>query len=345
MQEVQRFDYDDAARARDYVADRLRERGLDPNRIQEGLTLGSGLGNFPLDHMGLKDGGGESSPLTIPFATVFQHLNEVEGRPPISIPEEGVKGHARQLIIGPLDGAGEDLIVAQAGREHPYEGISLRRATFWLRVMQLFGTKLWVGSNASGIVTPDTLTVPSLMLVESSLDEADFAGPLVGLNDERFGPRFPHHSDRFSPTLLEAFQRSADHLGLGRLPQGMYVRSMGPHYESPEQVYDLRARLRRIWEEAAAQPGESRFRGGVTGVVGMSSTYEIDVTQHASQSSRFPAFRRGRGLVSVSTNYSASLGPNGIEAPSNHDEVTQNARTVEERFGQLVSDVIVASRE
>ena len=333
-----RFDYDDAARTAEHIRGRLKEEEREEGSIREGLTLGSGLGGFVADHMSR-----DEAPLEIPFEEIFALLNRVEGRPTIEIPEHKVPGHAQRLIIGHLTGTNEnDLILAQSGREHPYEGVSLKRSTFWLRVMQLLQAEAWIGSNASGVLTPDTLTPPAIVLVESALDMGN-DNPLYGPNDDRFGPRFPHQSDLYSAAALADFEAAAKAHGIS-IQKGMYVRLPGPEYENPETVYRLRGVLRNVWEEAGMNPDETRFRGPVIGVVGMSSTYEALVAKHASQSTKHPAFTRGISLLSATTNYSGSVGPKGFVGPSNHDEVKREALGVQENFGRLVREGMIRMR-
>jgi purine nucleoside phosphorylase len=120
---------------------------------------------------------------------------------------------------------------------------------------------------------------------------------------------------------------------------------MGPMYESPEQVYLLRAMAEQIWNNGREQPGESRFNGNPVAVVGMSTTPDIQVMTHASQAvGDFNAFKHRVGL-SVATNYSASLGPNGFVAPSTHAEVQAAGRSIQEVFGKLVAELITNSSQ
>ena len=341
-----RFDYDDTARTRDFILGKLREQGRSEGKVREGVTIGSGLGGFAVDHMGAstkETPHPENGPVEISYQEIFRMLNRVEGRTPIELLKDHVPGHAQKLIIGNLmETPEDDLVMAQSGREHPYQGVDLKRATFWIRVMQLMKAEAWIGSNASGILTPNTLRAPSILLVDSTLDLTSQT-PLLGVNDERFGPHFPHKSDLYTASRIDAFEEAARQLGI-QVNRGTYLRAMGPDYESPEQVYLFRNMLRALWEEAGAQPGENRFKGEVTGAVGMSSTYEALAARHAQLSQKNPAFENGLSLLSVATNYSASAGPNGFVKPSNHEEVKQEAAAVQKDFGLLVREGILRTR-
>lgn len=325
------YGYDDAYKAMDYVWGEIGDCDMDPHNVKDGLILGSGLGGFVNEHM-------EQSFCELPFAKIFEHLGIKQhstNAPP---------GHAHKLIIGHLKDTSPDrLVIAQSGREHPYEGISMQRAVFWLRVMQLLGVETLLGSNAVGIITPKTLKIPSLMLVHSHIDTAD-DNPLVGSNDDSFGPRFPHMGDLYPQTSRALVKNVAKRLGFP-LAEGTLCRTKGPNYESAETIYDLRAKLNALWEQGSKQPGEIRFASDPVGAVGMSSTFEHVVAQHASQSTGDPAFRRGRAHISVATNYGAGLSENGLGSFPNHTEVETNAKIVQDRFGKLIREVILELRK
>jgi len=177
----------------------------------------------------------------------------------------------------------------------------------------------------------------------NSMHDMVGGNPLNGHNDERFGPRFAHQACVFPEDTRNFVKQNAANLGIP-LKEGTYFR-WGPMYESPEQVYLLRAMAEQIWKNGIMQPDETRFTGDPVAVVGMSTTPDIQVMTHASQAQGdFQAFKHRVGL-SVATNYSASLGPNGIVAPSSHTEVQEAGRSIQEIFGKLVAQVIANSSQ
>lgn len=188
-----------------------------------------------------------------------------------------------------------------------------------------------------------TLTPPALVLVHSDQD-CGSDNPLIGRNDPRFGPRFPHMGDLYPAATRAVIRTAAAREGI-EIKEGMYVRVMGPNYERPEDVYRMRAQLRDSWREGSLTGYDRRF-GPVrpVGVVGMSSTFEQIVAQQATQSDAHPAFRRGRAYMSAATNYAASLGLKGFVAPSEHSEVEENAALVQDKFGRLVRETLLALR-
>ena len=314
----------------EYVSKRAEDHGLNPELVNELLRIGSVLGGFTAQHMNGEKVGDPSGPVAIALNELFQEM----GLPEMT---EKVPGHANRLLIGPLDGdSSGNLVMAEDGCEHPFQGVSTARATIPVRIAQLFGTESWYGSNAAGIITPGTLDEGDIMAAFDDLGQND--SPLIGPHDPALGLRFPYMSDVYPQETMELFRKVAERLGI-ELKEGVYARMMGPTYERRAQVYALRDLLERIWAQAAKQPGEWAYKNEPTGTVGMSSVYESETAMDASLSPN-RAFHKHRGLLSLATNYSSALGPRGFVVPSNHDEVTRAAEAAEERMGGFVKEVI-----
>lgn len=325
-----RFDYEEARFAADDVIKLSKERsGIDfSGKKVDGVILGSGLGDFANEQL--------TQTAEISFNEIFSRGKPQDRLGRSGKAKDGVEGHAKKLIIGKLKDGKDRIVIAQSGREHPYEGVSTRRATFWLRVMQLLGTETLIGSNASGILTPTHLKPTDLVLVHSDLDLGN-DNPLEGTNEDQLGPRFPHMADLYPESTRKLAKKISSELGSG-LQEGMYVRVRGPNYERKEDVYRLRREVEGIWREGSA---DERFSGPTIAVVGMSSTYEQLVAQHATQSSRYPAFQKGRAYISVATNYAAGLSEKGQVAPPTHSEVQENADKVKKKFSALVRELLL----
>ena len=337
--QLNEYGFADAKKAVELIRNKTRQQGMNPDAIKDGIILGSGLGNFTKDYLEDTSTDGLSSQVIIPYAEIYKSLGRLD-----SIGE--LAGHSKQLIIAPLKGtSAERLVLVLAGREHPYEGVSGRRATFFLRVMQLLGVQTLLGSNAAGIITPNTLEPPALVLTHSNEDLAISAdSPLIGVNEAAFGPRFPHLLDLYPAKTRQLIKKVAQNLNIP-LKEGTYIRFKGPNYESPEEISRVVSMLENMWRIGKSRQGEERFSDEAVGVVGMSSTYEALVLQHATQSTEYPAFLAGRAFISVATNYAGSVGPDGFVEASTHDEVKENAAIVQDQFCKLVKESILELRK
>ena len=65
------------------------------------------------------------------------------------------------------------------------------------------------------------------------------SNPLVGPNDERFGPRFPDMSEVYSRRLRALADEAARARGVA-VSHGVYVAVHGPSYETPAEIRYLR---------------------------------------------------------------------------------------------------------
>src|SRR2546421_12355339 len=145
--------------------------------VSVAVILGSGLGTFA-DAL--------SSATAIPY-------NDIPG-----FARATVEGHAGRLVIGKV---GESSVAAMQGRFHFYEGYSLEDVTFPIRVLKLLGVRTLILTNASGALNVEF--VPgSLMLITDHINLMG-ANPLIGANDERFGPRFSGLTNTYSPELQD----------------------------------------------------------------------------------------------------------------------------------------------
>jgi purine-nucleoside phosphorylase len=181
------------------------------------VVLGSGLGDFA---SGLQD------KTTIPYADI-PHW-----------PASAVVGHAGTLVVGTIRGrvAGRR-VAALAGRAHVYEGHSLQTAAFATRVLGLLGVRTLILTNAAGGINL-TFEPGTLMLIDDHINLLG-SSPLVGPNDERFGPRFPDMTEAYSRRLREVAVEAGRERGLA-LTHGVYAAMHGPSYETPAEIRFLR---------------------------------------------------------------------------------------------------------
>ena len=150
-------------------------------------------------------------------------------------PLSTVETHAGKLLLGRLGGRP---IVAMQGRFHRYEGYDLQQVTFPVRVVHALGAPTLVVSNACGGMNP--LWGPGDLALLS--DHINLLGdsPLVGPNDDRFGPRFPDMSAPYDAALRAPARAAALELRLV-LREGVYVAVTGPTLETRAEYRMLRA--------------------------------------------------------------------------------------------------------
>ncbi|MFT9055015.1 MAG: purine-nucleoside phosphorylase [Ethanoligenens sp.] len=243
-----------------------------PLRPQTAVVLGSGLGGFA----SAVQGG-----VQLPYADI-PHF-----------PRATAPSHAGELLIGTL---ADHPVYVFSGRFHYYEGLSFRRAAFFVRVLKQLGVRNLLLTNAAGLINLD-FTPGDLMLVQ---DHINFSGQSTcrGRNEEMFGERFFDMSDAYSSELRALAHACAEDTGV-LLREGVYAFMPGPQYETPAEIRAL----------------------GLLGAdaVGMSTVPEVIEAVHCGLRTL---------CISCLTNYGAGLSPN----PLRSDEVNDIAST---RAGDL----------
>jgi purine-nucleoside phosphorylase len=149
-------------------------------------------------------------------------------------PHSTVEGHEGRLISGRWAGKS---ILAMQGRVHFYEGYPMTRVTFPVRVMRKVGVEIMILSNAAGGLNP--LFAPADVMVISDHINLMGQNPLVGLNLDAFGPRFPDMSAVYDRSLIELAEQAALEEKI-MLHKGIYVGVSGPSLETPAETRFLR---------------------------------------------------------------------------------------------------------
>lgn len=244
------------------------------------LVLGSGLGAFA-DSL--------TDATKIPYAEIP------------SFPQSTAIGHAGRLVIG---NAGEVPVAAMQGRVHQYEGYSAQQIAFPIRVFRRMGIRSVVLTNAAGGITR-TYSQGALVLIRDHIN-LQGTNPLVGPNDERFGPRFPDMTQAYSREYRQMACAEAGKLGI-TLHEGVYAALLGPSYETPAEI----EYLRRIGAD----------------LVGMSTVAEVVAARHM-----------GLNVLAIScvTNMAAGI----LDRPLSHAEVLETGERVRNTFESLLRAVL-----
>jgi len=184
-----------------------------PFRPEIAVILGTGLGQL-VQHV--------AEPVHVSYRNVPH------------IPEPTVATHEGQFIFGRL--AGKKALVMH-GRFHRYEGYSLEQVTLPVRVFRALGAGTMIVSNAAGGMNP-TYRLGDIVIIE---DHINLMGdnPLIGVNDERLGPRFPDMSQPYDRQLIALAQDIALEAGI-RTQTGVYVAVTGPNLETRAEYRFLR---------------------------------------------------------------------------------------------------------
>ena len=140
-----------------------------------GIVLGSGLGGLAER---IED------PVTISYA-------DLPG-----FPRPGVHGHAGQLVLGTLGG---ERVACMQGRVHLYEGTGPAAIKLPIRTLKLAGCETLFLTCAAGSLR--TEVGPGRLMAITDHINMQGTNPLVGPNDDAFGPRFPSLTDAWNPDL------------------------------------------------------------------------------------------------------------------------------------------------
>lgn len=143
--------------------------------------------------------------------------------------------HRGRLVCGQLQGIP---VVAMDGRFHMYEGYPLKQITLPVRVFRALGAELLVVSNACGGLNP-YFRRGDIMMIE---DHINLLGdnPLIGINDDRLGPRFPDMCEPYQHELIDRGLAVARRENIV-CHQGVFVAVAGPNLETRAEYRFLRA--------------------------------------------------------------------------------------------------------
>lgn len=249
-------------------------------RPKIGIVLGSGLGAFADD---LTD-------------AIRIHYSQIP-----SFPRSTAIGHPGQMVLGY---AGGIPVAVMQGRVHLYEGYSPAEVAFPTRVLGRMGIRALILTNAAGGINLEYQQ--GALVVISDHINLQGQNPLVGPNDERFGPRFPDMTQAYCKSYRDLALAASRELGK-KTYEGVYAGLLGPSYETPAEIRYLRA----IGAD----------------LVGMSTIPEVIAARHM-----------GIKVLAIScvTNMAAGI----LDKPLNHEEVLETAVRVHGEFVALLRKVL-----
>ena len=222
-----------------------------------------------------------------------------------NFPRSTALSHRGRLVCGRLNGLP---VMAMEGRFHMYEGYPLKQITLPVRVMKALGADLLVVSNACGGLNP-YFRSGDIMMID---DQINLMGgnPLIGINDDRLGPRFPDMCEPYNQVLIERGMSVARREDIV-CHKGVFVAVAGPNLET-------RAEYRFL-----------RMIGG--DVVGMSTVPEVIVAVHC-----------GLRVVGFSIVTDMCF-PDSLQ-PADVNEIVKIANAAEPRLSQLVMGVLAEEK-
>ena len=263
-----------AGEAADYIRSKT---SLQPKLA---LVLGSGLGAFADE---LEDR------TILPYASIP------------NFPVSAAEGHAGNLVIGNV---GKIPVAVMQGRVHYYEGHTMLRVTFPMRVFCRLGIKGALLTNAAGGIGAQL--TPGCLVVLSDHINLQGTNALIGPNEERFGPRFPDMTEAYAKGWREIALEEGRRQGIPMF-EGVYAAVPGPSYETPAEIRFLRT----IGAD----------------VVGMSTVAEVVVARHCGIKVL---------AISVVTNMAAGI----LDQPINHAEVLAIGVRVRGEFSRLLTAIL-----
>uniref|UniRef100_A0A8D8QDQ0 Purine nucleoside phosphorylase n=1 Tax=Cacopsylla melanoneura TaxID=428564 RepID=A0A8D8QDQ0_9HEMI len=256
-------------------------------RPKIGIICGSGMG-------------------TIADSLTDRHIFPYETIP--HFPVSTVPGHEGRLVFGCINNIP---IMCMQGRFHYYEGYPLWKCAMPIRVMKLVGVTHLLATNAAGGLKPG-FEVGDIMVIKDHINLMGFAGnnPLLGVNEDRFGPRFPPMNRAYNKELREAVHAAAKDLDVSSIvKEGVYSVIGGPNFETVAELNMLR----------------------ICGVdaVGMSTVHEVITAHHC-----------GMTVIAFSLITNKCVTNYDDHSEANHSEVMEAAAERGPLIRSLVSKIV-----
>lgn len=221
-------------------------------------------------------------------------------------PQPKVEGHSGQLVLGYCQ---KTPIICLQGRSHFYETKHFDEVKTYIRTLKLLGCDILIATNAAGSCRME-VGPGSLSLIT---DHINFQGvnPLIGENQDEFGPRFPPLDNAYDKDLNQTFRQCAKQLQID-LAEGVYLAVSGPSYETAAEI--------------------KAFKLLGADQVAMSLVPEIIVARHCGLKC---------AAISIITNYATGL----TTISHDHDSVVKTAQQASDTLIRLLEGFVQSSLE
>lgn len=245
-------------------------------KAQVGMILGSGLGVLAEQ---------------LEEATVIP-FSDLPG-----LPTATVAGHGGHLYLGYLHGVP---VACLQGRIHLYEGVDYTQIKTLIRILKVLGVTDLIITNSAGSLRAD-VGIGDVVAIHDHIN-MQFHNPLVGPNDDDFGPRFVGMENAYDSQLRSQFHAVAEQNNL-TLHEGVYIGVIGPSFETPAEI--------------------NAYRILGADVVGMSTVADVIIARHC-----------GLRVITLSgiTNLAAGMNKESLS----HDVTLAGAKLVTDKMAQLI---------
>ena len=247
-----------------------------------GVVLGSRLGKFAEE---------------LEYAVSLSY-EDLPGFPKIT-----VQGHGGKLILGYWKGVA---VACLQGRAHTYEGLeNYDTVKTYVRTLKVLGCSYFIATNASGSLRED-VGPGELMLITDHINLQP-SNPLIGPNDDEFGPRFYPLDNAYDKTMRADLLATAQKNAI-KLNEGVYISVLGPHYETAAEI--------------------KAFKILGADAVGMSTVPEVLVANHCGLKV---------AVIAMITNYATGLS----QTSHSHEAVVNMASSAAEKLNILIKQYIL----
>lgn len=220
--------------------------------------------------------------------------------------ECSVQGHKGLLLLGRLNGVP---IACLQGRAHYYEGHTNAAIQVPIRTLKLLGCETLLLTNAAASLR-ENVQPGNLVLINDHIN-FQFHNPLVGINDDTFGPRFPSMQNAYDEKLRQLILETASSLDI-KIYEGVYLATIGPSYETPAEI--------------------RAFRLLGADVVGMSTVPEVIIARHC-------------GLKVACISSITNMGCGMSQEPLTHEGVLKVANQVASNLARLIYEFLPKIQE